>query len=375
MRAFFSLIILFVLFSTLSGCAKSDSNTVRVALVAPLTGDQAELGLDELHAAELAADEINAKGGINGKKVAIVGMDDKHDPLEATKIANNLVADSSIIAVIGHLNSGTSIPASKIYSQGGILMITPSATNPQLTKQGFTNVFRMCATDEVQGPAMADYLIKDKKYKKIVTLNDKSQYGQGLVDTFTAEAKKLGVEIIFADAITQGDKDFVSVLTRIKALNPDVIYFGGMHSEAGLIAKQAKSLGISAKLAGGDGMFGTEFGKIAGDAASNAIVSFQAPPFDKADNPGMKNFVANYSAKYGKIVQYAPYSYDAANLVFSAISKADKQDRAGVIAAMKVTKDFDGVTGKVNFAPNGDIMNATFYFYTFDAQGMPAFIK
>lgn len=211
MRPFFYLIMILALFAALSGCSKSDSNTVRVALVAPLTGDQAELGLDELHAAELAADEINAKGGINGKKVVIVGMDDKHDPLEATKIANNLVADSSIIAVIGHLNSGTSIPASKIYSQGGILMITPSATNPQLTKQGFTNVFRMCATDEVQGPAMADYLIKDKKYKKIVTLNDKSQYGQGLVDTFTAQAKKLGVEVIFVDAITQGDKDFVSV--------------------------------------------------------------------------------------------------------------------------------------------------------------------
>lgn len=376
MRGLLYSIIVISLFLGLFGCAKSSSDTIKVALVAPLTGDQAELGLDELHAAELAADEINAKGGINGKKVVIVGMDDKHDPLEATKIANNLVADSSIIAVIGHLNSGTSIPASKIYNQGGILMITPSATNPQLTKQGFTNVFRMCATDEVQGPAMADYLIRDKKYKKIVTLNDKSQYGQGLVDTFTAQAKKLGVEIVFADAITQGDKDFVSVLTRIKALNPDVIYFGGMHSEAGLIAKQAKSLGISAKIAGGDGMFGTEFGKIAGgDAASNAIVSFQAPPYDKADNPGMKNFVANYSAKYGKIVQYAPYSYDAANLVFSAIAKAEKQDRASVIAAMKATKDYPGVTGKVNFAPNGDIMNATFYFYTFDAQGMPAFIK
>ncbi len=375
MTRLLSLLVISIFAFALLGCAKSDNNVVKIALVAPLTGDQAELGIDELHAAQLAVDEVNAKGGINGKKVVLVGMDDKHDPLEATKIANNLVADSSIIAVIGHLNSGTSIPASKIYNQGGILMITPSATNPQLTKQGFNNVFRMCATDEIQGPAMADYLIKEKKYKKIVTLNDKSQYGQGLVDTFTAKAETLGVKIIFADAITQGDKDFVSVLTRIKALNPDVIYFGGMHSEAGLIAKQAKSLGINAKIAGGDGMFGTEFGKIAGDAASNAIVSFQAPPYDKANNPNMKNFVANYTAKYGKIVQYAPYSYDAASLVINAISQAEKQDRASVITAMRATKDFDGVTGKVNFAPNGDVINATFYFYTFDAQGMPAFIK
>jgi ABC-type branched-subunit amino acid transport system substrate-binding protein len=375
MTRLLSLLVISIFAFALLGCAKSDNNVVKIALVAPLTGDQAELGIDELHAAQLAVDEVNARGGINGKKIVLVGMDDKHDPLEATKIANNLVADSSIIAVIGHLNSGTSIPASKIYNQGGLLMITPSATNPQLTKQGFNNVFRMCATDEIQGPAMADYLIKDKKYKKIVTLNDKSQYGQGLVDTFTAEADKLRVKIIFADAITQGDKDFVSVLTRIKALNPDVIYFGGMHSEAGLIAKQAKSLGINAKIAGGDGMFGTEFGKIAGDAASNAIVSFQAPPYDKANNPNMKNFVANYTAKYGKIVQYAPYSYDAASLVINAISKAEKQDRAGVITTMRGTKDFDGVTGKVNFAPNGDVVNATFYFYTFDAQGMPAFIK
>lgn len=368
-------ILILGLFSLLlmAGCAPKESNVIKIGLVAPLTGDQAEIGIDEQNGAQLAVDEVNAKGGLLGKKVVLVPLDDKHDPKEAVNAANKLVSDPAVVGVVGHLNSGTSIPASAVYNRAGIAMISPSATNPQLTRQGFKNVFRVCTTDEVQGPAMADFLVKDKKFRKIVILHDKSAYGQGLADTFKVQAEKNGATILLYEGITQGDKDFSAVLTKIKGLNPDVIYFGGMHSEGGLLARQGKDLGLRAAIAGGDGMFGTEFSKVAGPAARKAYVSFLAPPFEKLDSA--KGFVDAYTAKYGPIKQYAPYAYDAAKVMLEAIEKAGSTHKDAIIKAVAETKEFPGVTGKISFDENGDTTNKRFYFYTFDSEGKPVLVK
>lgn len=363
---------LFFLLLLVAGCTP-ESNVIKIGFVAPLTGDQAEIGIDEQNGAQLAVDEVNAKGGLLGKKVILVPLDDKHDPKEAVNAANKLVSDPAIVGVIGHLNSGTSIPASAVYNRAGMAMISPSATAVELTRQGFKNVFRVCTTDAVQGPSMADFLVKDKKFRRIVVLHDKSAYGQGLADSFKPQAEKNGARILLYEGITQGDKDFSAILTKIKGLNPDVIYFGGMHSEGALLARQAKELGIRAAFAGGDGMFGTEYSNIAGSAARNTYVSFLAPPFDKLESA--RAFVEKYNAKYGPIKQYAPYAYDATRVMLSAIEKSGSTRKEDIIAAIAGTLNFPGVTGKFSFDANGDTTNKRFYFYTFDADGKPVLVK
>ncbi|MDI6783938.1 MAG: branched-chain amino acid ABC transporter substrate-binding protein [bacterium] len=346
----------------LSGCAQQQSNVIRIGVVAPLTGDQAEIGIDLKNGAVMAVEEANAAGGILGKKLELVPMDDKHDPKEAVAVAQRLITDPAVVAVVGHLNSNCSIPASKKYHDAQMTMITPSSTNPELTKKGYPEIFRVCATDAFQGPFGAEFAIKQLGKKRIAILHDRSQYGQGLAEEFRKAVNRLGLKELVFEGITQGDRDFAAILTKVKSLNPDLLYFGGMYPEGGLLSKQMRELGIKTQFMGGDGLYVPGYIKIAGKNAEGTIMTFLAPPWDEF--PAAKEFVAKFVPQYGEIKTYAPFAYDAANIIIDAINRAGSTDRAAIVKAVRETKDFNGVVGVINFDEKGDTTNKAMFIYT-----------
>ena len=345
------------------GCGESKpSNIVKIGLVGPITGDQADIGQDMNNGAIMAVDECNEKGGVLGKKLELVSMDDRHDPKEAVAAAQRLVADPAIVGVIGHLNSGCSIPASKVYHENKILQVTPCSTNPDLTLQGFPEVFRICVTDAIQGQFGADMAVKKFGKKRVAILHDKSQYGQGLAEQFRNTAEKDGGNILIFEGVTQGDKDFTAILTKVKGLNPEVIYFGGMYPEGSLITKQSHDLGLKAIIMGGDGLNSSQFITNAGPASEGAYMTFLAPPWDQTEQA--KDFVKKYTQKFKRDVgPYAPFSYDAGNCLIEAIKRANSTDRQAVLKEFKATKDYKGITGITNFDEHGDSTNKSMYLY------------
>jgi branched-chain amino acid transport system substrate-binding protein len=345
------------------GCSeKKQESVIRIGLAGPLTGDQASIGQDMYHGSQMAVDEWNEKGGVLGKKIDLKALDDKAKEEEAVAIANEFVVDPYLVGVIGHLNSGCSIPASKVYHNAKVLEVTPCSTNPELTLQGFPEIFRFCTTDAVQGPYGADMAIHKLNKKRFVILHDKTQYGQGLAEQFTDMAVKSGATKLLFEGITKGDKDFNAILTKVKGLNPDMIYYGGMYPEGGLIAKQARDLGIKAVLMGGDGLFDKQFISIAGPAAEGTYLTFLAPPWE--ESPQLKDFVTKFKAKFNTNVgPYSPFAYDAANCLLEAIKRANSTDRQAIIKEFKATKDFHGVVGVTNFDEHGDSTNKNMYLY------------
>jgi branched-chain amino acid transport system substrate-binding protein len=253
----------------------SDPSTViRIGSAAPLTGEIAHLGKDNENGVRLAVDEINAAGGLKlGDKtyrLELVGEDDKADPREGTLAAQKLV-DEGVVAVVGHLNSGTSIPASRIYADANIVQISPSATNPKYTEQGFKTTFRVVANDNQQGGVLASYAASELKAKRVAIVDDRTQYGQGLADVFERVAKDKGLEVVDREFTTNKASDFNSILTKLRATKPDLVMFGGMDSTAAPMARQMKELGINVPLLAGDGACSPEFIKIAGDAAATLM--------------------------------------------------------------------------------------------------------
>src|SRR5215475_9344637 len=272
----------------------SADETVKIGHVAPLTGQIAHLGKDNENGARLAVEEINAKGlTINGQKVTLVldAQDDAGDPRQATQVAQKLV-DDKVVGVVGHLNSGTSIPASKIYSDAGIVQISPAASNPAYTQQGFKTTYRVVATDAQQGPALANYAAKSLKVKRVAIVDDSTAYGQGLANEFEKTAKSLGLNVLSHDATNDKAVDFRAILTKIKGENPDAIMYGGMDATAGPFAKQAKQLGLRAKLLAGDGACSEKLSQLAGPATDNIVCSEAGMALEKME--GGKAFEAKY---------------------------------------------------------------------------------
>jgi branched-chain amino acid transport system substrate-binding protein len=331
---------------------------VKIGHVAPLTGPIAHLGKDNENGARMAVDEINAAGGIKvGDKVfklELVAEDDKADPKEGTLAAQKLV-DAGVVAVVGHLNSGTSIPASKIYADANVTQISPSATNPKLTEQGFKTTFRVVANDNQQGAVLANYAATEMKAKTIAIVDDRTAYGQGLADVVEKVAKEKGLKVVAREFATDKTTDFNAILTKIRAAKPDVVMYGGMDATAGPMAKQMKQLGIKAQLLAGDGVCSPEFIKLAGDAASILTCSMAGEAVEKLAKG--EEFKQKYKAKFGTDVQvYSPYSYDAVYVIADAIKRAGSADRAAITAAMPAT-NYAGITGQIQFDEKGDIKN------------------
>jgi len=344
------------------GCGR-ETELIKIGHASPLSGNQAETGIDQKRGAELAVKELNASGGILGRKVELVAFDDKADPREANSVAHRLAADPSVVAVVGHLNSGCSIPASKIYHDNGMAMITPVSTSDALTQQGFQNVFRVCIRNSEQGPAAAKFAVEYLGKRNFYVIDDKSAYGAGIASEFEKAVRKLGGQLVGRASITEGDTDFRAILTPLRSKSIDFIYFGGMYPEGALLLKQARELSISAPFLSGDGMYSSKLIEIAGGAADGSIVTHIAPL--EAEKGKASEFYNNFNEEFGEDVKvYAPLSYDCVKILAKAIEKTGSLDRAMLIKTLHA-RDFsyDGVLGTTRFDECGDTLNKTPFFY------------
>ncbi|HLD41118.1 MAG TPA: branched-chain amino acid ABC transporter substrate-binding protein [Candidatus Omnitrophota bacterium] len=327
---------------------------VKIGCVGPITGDQASLGLDQLHALRIAVDEANAKGEIiPGYRLEIVSLDDQHNPSQAVAMAKRLAADPDVLAVVGHVNSSCSLSAAPIYQNARMAQISPSSSNPEISRKGFDTFFRTCATDDIQAPQAAYFAFERLKAKKVFVIDDKTTYGKGIADEFEKEIRRLGSAVLGHEGIMQGEKDFTPLLTKIKGLSPDLIFFGGMYPEGALLVRQAKNLGLSSQWLGGDGIYVNSFIDLAKEDAEGIYCTFIGA--DVSSMESAKHYLETYTARFGRQRgPYSAYAYDAANIIIEAIRKAGKKDRSAVLAQVRATKDFPGVVGLTSFDQKGD---------------------
>ncbi|HXM82797.1 MAG TPA: branched-chain amino acid ABC transporter substrate-binding protein [Burkholderiales bacterium] len=329
---------------------------VRIGHVGPLTGGIAHLGKDNENGARLAVEEANAaKIKIDGKEVkfTLVAEDDQADPKTGTTVAQKLV-DAKVAGVVGHLNSGTSIPASPIYAQAGIPVISGSATNPKLTEQGFKSQFRVVGRDDQQGPAIASYLATTKKPKLVAVIDDATAYGEGIANEVEKTLKAANVKVLPREKGTDKTTDWKAVLTKLRGRSPDAVFYGGMDATGGPLLKQGRELGIKAVFSFGDGACTDKMRELAGDAAEGLLCSQAGIPPQAAD----KKFLEAYKKKFNMDpILYAPFTYDAANLLISAMQKANSSDPKKYLPELQKI-DFTGATGKIAFDEKGDRKDA-----------------
>ena len=351
----------------LAGCGdKAQQNggnqVVLIGQVSPLTGPQAHLGKDNENGARLALDEINAAGlTLGGKKVVLElkSEDDAADPKTATTVAQKLV-DEGVAGVIGHLNSGATIPASRIYSDSGIPQISPSATAVAFTASGYKTAYRVMTNDAQQGSVLGNFAVTKLGAKKIAIIDDRTAYGQGLADEVEKAAKAAGGEVVAREYTSDRSTDFMAILTSIKGKAPDLVFFGGMDPQAAPMIRQMKQLGMTAKFLGGDGAQTPKLIELAGADAEGALASNPGLPLDAM--PGGSAFKAKFETKYGKIQNYSPYAYDAVNVMVEAMKRAGSSDPAKYLAELPKT-DYQGVTGRIRFDAKGDITGGAVTLY------------
>jgi branched-chain amino acid transport system substrate-binding protein len=347
----------------LAACGSQEEGATRIGHAGPLTGSVAHLGKDNENGVRLALDEANAAGieiGGNKVKFELLSEDDQADPKQGTIVAQKLV-DAKVAGIIGHLNSGTTIPASKLYHDASIPQISPSATNVTYTNQGFKTAFRVMANDAQQGKVLGDFAVNKLGAKSIAIIDDRSAYGQGLADEFEKAAVAAGATILAREFTDTTKTDFTAILTSIKGKNPDLIFYGGMDAQAGPMMKQVKNLGLTAKYLAGDGVQTAEFLKLAADAAEGAYASSPGVPL--AQMPGGGAFAEKYKAKFNQEIQlYAPYAYDAMNVMLEAMKKAGSTDPAKYLPELAGIQ-YQGVTGNIAFDEKGDIQGGAISLY------------
>jgi len=328
---------------------------VTLGVAGPLTGSIAHQGKDDEHGVALAIDQANAKKLVIGGRPVTFRMmseDDQGDPKVGTLVAQKLV-DAKVAAVIGHLNSGVTIPASEIYSRAGIPVISGSATNPELTERGMKGVFRTVGRDDQQGPAIAAYIAQDLNGKRVAIVDDKTAYGEGLATEVDKALRAAGITIVGHERTTDKETDFKSILTRIKNKNADVVFHGGMDATGGLMVRQARELGMKTQFAFGDGACTDEMGQLAGSAGDGLVCSQAGIPASAAS----KEFRDAFVPKYGETKLYAPFFYDATNVVIEAMKRADSVDPAKFGPEI-YNVSLQGATGKIEFDAKGDRRNA-----------------
>ncbi|MGC2519389.1 MAG: branched-chain amino acid ABC transporter substrate-binding protein [Burkholderiales bacterium] len=344
--------------------AAPSSMEIRIGHVAPLTGGIAHLGKDNENGARLAIEEANAaRIKIDGKvaNFMLVAEDDQADPKVGTTVAQKLV-DAKVAGVVGHLNSGTTIPASAIYNGASppIPMITGSATNPQLTEQGFKNVFRVVGRDDQQGPAIANYLAATAKPKVVAVIDDATAYGEGLANEVEKTLKAAKIKVLPREKGDDKKVDWKAVLTKIKGRRPDAVFYGGMDATGGPLLKQGRELGIKAVFAFGDGACTENMKELAGDAADGLFCSQAGIPPQAASKP----FLDAYRKRFNvDPILYAPFTYDSANLLIEAMKKADSADPAKYLPELQKI-DYNGATGKIRFDGKGDRKDAEMTIFT-----------
>jgi len=346
--------------STLSPAQASAE--IKIGHVGPLTGGIAHLGKDNENGARLAIEEANAaKITIGGKEArfTLVAEDDQADPKVGTTVAQKLV-DAKVAGVVGHLNSGTTIPASAIYNQAGIPMITGSATNPKLTEQGFKVTFRTVGRDDQQGPAIASYLATSKKPKLVAVIDDATAYGEGIANEVEKTLKAASVKVLPREKGTDKTTDWKAVLTKLRGRNPDAVFYGGMDATGGPLLKQGRELGMKAVFSFGDGACTDKMKELAGEAADGLLCSQAGIPPQASD----RKFLDAYKRKFNvDPILYAPFTYDGANLLIEAMKKADSADPAKYLPEL-AKLSYMGATGRIEFDPKGDRKDAEMTIFT-----------
>ena len=353
----------------LAGAASAQDMVVKIGHVGPVSGAQAHYGKDNENGARMAIEDLNAKGvTIGGKKVKLelVAEDDAADPKQGTAAAQKL-CDAKVAGVVGHLNSGTTIPASAVYNQCGIPHVTPSATNPKLTTQGFKTTFRLLANDNALGAGLALHASNNLKLKKIAIIDDRTAYGQGVAEVFTATAKSKGIEIVDQQYTTDKATDFMAILTAIKSKNPDGIFFGGMDPQAGPMLRQMEQLGLAnVKYFGGDGICTDKIIELSGGAKTLGNVVCAEGGSSLAKMPGGEAWKARYDAKYPKQFQvYSPYTYDATHVLVQAMVEAGSVDPKVYMAKLAAI-NYKGVTANIGFEKDGELKNPAMTLYKYE---------
>ena len=335
--------------------------TIKIGVPVPLSGGNAKMGDDIAKAAMLAAEEWNAKGGVLGKKLEIISFDDACDAQASVSAAHKLI-DAGVVAVAGGYCSSAAIPASAVYHDASVAFVADASSNPKLTDQGFENVFRVIGRDDQQGPYAAGFMTKTLKAKRIAIIHDNTVYAKGLADATKAALQGMsGVQIVFFDAVTPGEKDFSAVLTKVKSLNPEATYYTGYYPEGGLVAKQFKDLGVSGKFLAGDANNDPTFISEAGNASEGVFVTSTPLPQDQSTASA---FIDRYKKRWNQ--DPGPYSaleYDAVNVVIDAIRRANVTDRAAIVKTIAATKDYKGATGTINFDKKGDRASVLYITY------------
>ena len=353
----------------LAGAASAQDMVVKIGHVGPVSGAQAHYGKDNENGARMAIEDLNAKGvTIGGKKVKLelVAEDDAADPKQGTAAAQKL-CDAKVAGVVGHLNSGTTIPASAVYNQCGIPHITPSATNPKLTTQGFKTTFRLLANDNALGAGLALHAANNLKLKKVAIIDDRTAYGQGVAEVFAATAKSKGIEIVDQQYTTDKATDFMAILTAIKSKNPDGVFFGGMDPQGGPMLRQMEQLGLAnAKFFGGDGICTDKLIELSGGAKTLGNVVCAEGGASLAKMPGGTAWKARYDAKYPKQFQvYSPYVYDAVHVLVQAMVEANSIDPKAYMPKLAAI-NYKGVTANIGFEKDGELKNPAMTLYKYE---------
>lgn len=337
------------------GSAKADIN---VGVAGPITGSVAAFGEEMKRGFEKAVADINAKGGLLGQKLVPMTGDDACDAKQAVSVANDF-ASKKVVAVFGHFCSSTSIPASDVYNESGIIEISPGSTNPLLTERKLPNIFRVCGRDDAQGPTAADYVVSHFKGKKVAIVDDKSTYGKGLADEFKKELNAKGVTEVLHDQITAGDKDFSPLVTKLKQAGADIIYFGGYHPEAALIVRQSRDQGVNALLMGGDALDDSAYWSITGAVGEGTMMTFGP---DAMLDPKNAELVAWFRSQKYEPEAYTLYTYAAVQAWAQAVAKAGSTDASKVEAALRTNK-FDTALGNIGFDAKGDVTAPGYVMY------------
>jgi branched-chain amino acid transport system substrate-binding protein len=341
-----------------SGAAWAD---ILIGVAGPITGPNAAFGAQLQKGAEQAAADINAAGGINGEMIKLTIGDDVSDPKQGISVANKFVADG-VKYVVGHFNSGVTIPASDVYAENGVLVMTPSATNPQLTERGLWNTFRTCGRDDQQGAVAGGYITATFKDAKIAVIHDKTPYGQGLADETKKAMNAGGVTEAMYEGVNIGDKDFSALITKMKDAGVTVVYWGGLHTEGALLIRQAADQGLKATFMSGDGIVSNEFASIGGPAVEGTLMTF-AP--DPRKNPAAKDLVEKFRAAGFEPEAYTLYSYAALQIIAAAANKVGKSDDAqAVAAAIKANGPWATAIGELGYNEKGDITRPDYVLYT-----------
>ncbi|MFZ1961935.1 MAG: branched-chain amino acid ABC transporter substrate-binding protein [Roseiarcus sp.] len=337
---------------------------IKIGVGAPITGPNAAFGAQLTTGVNQAAIDFNAAGGILGQKIEIEPGDDVSDPKQGVSVANKFVGDG-VKFVVGHFNSGVTIPASEVYSDNGILEITPSATNPKVTDRGLWDVFRTCGRDDQQGKLWADLALGDLKDKKIAIVHDKTPYGQGLADAARGFMNKGGKQEVLYEGVNTGEKDYSAIVSKIKAAGADYVMWGGLHTEGGLIVRQMRDQGMKTIMISGDGITDNEFAQIGGPGVEGTLMSFGPEP---RNNPAAKDIVAEIKAKGFEPEGYTLYSYAAMQIIKQAAEKVNSLDPKKIAEVMHSGMVFKTAIGDIAYDNKGDRLNVDYVWYVWEKQ-------